>query len=140
MGPVEIQGCCLNASPRGGLSCLQIPPWLAEMVLTAVAKSFSSSTKVRPCIRPCFSIIRSARTRCAAIRCWVLRINRQGVLGCLQRAAAPAAAAGAALTCLPACLQVDVRGDVPHFMNPVLAACQLVNVSEPGKEPQVRQQ
>lgn len=57
---------------------LQIPPWLGEMVLTAVAKSFSNST------------------------------------------------------------QVDVRTAIPHFMNPALAACQLVNVSKPGKEPKVR--
>lgn len=50
-------------------------PWISEMVMTAAAKVFSSST------------------------------------------------------------QVDIKAALPYFMNPVLAACQLVNVSEPGKEP-----
>lgn len=31
--------------------------------------------------------------------------------------------------------QVDIHAELPYFMNPVLAACQMVNVSEPGKEP-----
>lgn len=31
---------------------------------------------------------------------------------------------------------VDVSCDYPYFLNPLLAACQLVNVSKPGEEPQ----
>lgn len=33
--------------------------------------------------------------------------------------------------------QVDIYAKLPYFMNPVLAACQLVNVSQPGSEPQL---
>jgi hypothetical protein len=32
-------------------------------------------------------------------------------------------------------LQVDAYAELPYFMNPLLAACQLVNVSLPGAEP-----
>jgi hypothetical protein len=35
--------------------------------------------------------------------------------------------------------QVDIYAKLPYFMNPVLAACQLVNVSQPGSEPQLTQ-
>jgi hypothetical protein len=52
-----------------------VPPWVGEMVLTAAAKVFSSST------------------------------------------------------------QVDIYAKLPYFMNPVLAACQIVNVAVPGSEP-----
>ena len=31
--------------------------------------------------------------------------------------------------------QVDVYAPLPYFMNPVLAACQLVNVSKEGEQP-----
>jgi hypothetical protein len=31
--------------------------------------------------------------------------------------------------------QVDAYAELPYFMNPLLAACQLVNVSLPGSEP-----
>ncbi|KAI8472299.1 MAG: hypothetical protein J3K34DRAFT_414799 [Monoraphidium minutum] len=31
--------------------------------------------------------------------------------------------------------QVDVKCEHPYFLNPLLAACQLVNVSRPGEEP-----
>jgi hypothetical protein len=34
-------------------------------------------------------------------------------------------------------LQVDAYAELPYFMNPLLAACQLVNVSQPGAEPQL---
>jgi hypothetical protein len=34
-------------------------------------------------------------------------------------------------------MQVDAYAALPYFMNPLLAACQLVNVSEPGSEPQL---
>lgn len=54
-----------------------VPPWVGEVVLTAAAKVFSSST------------------------------------------------------------QVDIYAKLPYFMNPVLAACQLVNVAQPGSEPQL---
>uniref|UniRef100_A0A383W2N9 Domain of unknown function at the cortex 1 domain-containing protein n=1 Tax=Tetradesmus obliquus TaxID=3088 RepID=A0A383W2N9_TETOB len=53
------------------------PPWVGELVMTAAAKVFSSST------------------------------------------------------------QVDAYAALPYFMNPLLAACQLVNVSKPGSEPQL---
>eukprot|EP00879_Flechtneria_rotunda_P032532 GHRR01035751.1.p1 GENE.GHRR01035751.1~~GHRR01035751.1.p1 ORF type:complete len:270 (+),score=84.24 GHRR01035751.1:216-1025(+) len=33
--------------------------------------------------------------------------------------------------------QVDIYAKLPYFMNPVLAACQLVNVSQPGQEPEL---
>jgi hypothetical protein len=37
---------------------------------------------------------------------------------------------------LPAAvLQVDVTAELPYFMNPVLAACQMVNVSKAGSAP-----
>lgn len=36
-----------------------------------------------------------------------------------------------------AVVQVDVRARLPYFMNPVLAAFQIVNVSEPGQEPEM---
>jgi hypothetical protein len=52
-----------------------VPPWVGEVVLTAAAKVFSSST------------------------------------------------------------QVDITAQLPYFMNPVLAACQIVNASLPGSEP-----
>lgn len=52
-----------------------VPPWVGEVVLTAAAKVFSSST------------------------------------------------------------QVDITAKLPYFMNPMLAACQLVNVAQPGSEP-----
>lgn len=52
-----------------------IPPWIAEMVLSAAAKVFSASA------------------------------------------------------------QVDIWAMLPYFMSPVLAACQMVNVSKPGQEP-----
>ncbi|GBF98235.1 hypothetical protein Rsub_11055 [Raphidocelis subcapitata] len=32
--------------------------------------------------------------------------------------------------------KVDVFCEHPHFLNPLLAACQLVNVSKPGEEPE----
>jgi hypothetical protein len=32
-------------------------------------------------------------------------------------------------------LQVDAYAELPYFMNPVLAACQMVNVSRPGSAP-----
>jgi hypothetical protein len=54
-----------------------VPPWVGEVVLTAAAKVFSSST------------------------------------------------------------QVDIYAKLPYFMNPVLACCQLVNVSQPGSEPEL---
>jgi hypothetical protein len=31
--------------------------------------------------------------------------------------------------------QVDVTAELPYFMNPVLAACQMVNVAKPGSAP-----
>lgn len=34
-------------------------------------------------------------------------------------------------------LQVDAYAELPYFMNPLLAACQLVNVSQPGAEPRL---
>lgn len=33
--------------------------------------------------------------------------------------------------------QVDIYAMLPYFMNPILAACQLVNVSKPGSEPKL---
>jgi hypothetical protein len=36
-----------------------------------------------------------------------------------------------------AAVQVDAYAALPYFMNPLLAACQLVNVSRPGSEPQL---
>lgn len=36
-------------------------------------------------------------------------------------------------------LQVDAYAELPYFMNPLLAACQLVNVSQPGSEPPLAQ-
>lgn len=33
--------------------------------------------------------------------------------------------------------QVDIYARLPYFMNPVLAACQMVNVAKPGEEPQL---
>jgi hypothetical protein len=32
-------------------------------------------------------------------------------------------------------LQVDAYAELPYFMNPVLAACQMVNVAKPGSAP-----
>eukprot|EP00878_Enallax_costatus_P000528 GHUV01000623.1.p1 GENE.GHUV01000623.1~~GHUV01000623.1.p1 ORF type:complete len:349 (+),score=116.38 GHUV01000623.1:263-1309(+) len=73
--PVAADGLCM------GQEFVKQPanmnPWIGEMILTAAAKVFSSST------------------------------------------------------------QVDVKAKLPYFMNPVLAACQLVNVSEPGSEPKL---
>jgi hypothetical protein len=33
------------------------------------------------------------------------------------------------------CSQVDAYAELPYFMNPVLAACQMVNVSKAGSAP-----
>lgn len=33
------------------------------------------------------------------------------------------------------CVQVDAYAPLPYFMNPLLAACQLVNVAKPGQAP-----
>lgn len=72
--PVDADGLCMG---QEFVKAGNVPPWVGEMVLTAAAKVFSSST------------------------------------------------------------QVDIYAKLPYFMNPVLAACQLVNVSEPGQEPQL---
>lgn len=72
--PVDADGLCMG---QEFVKAGNVPPWVGEMVLTAAAKVFSSST------------------------------------------------------------QVDIYAKLPYFMNPVLAACQLVNVSEPGKEPEM---
>jgi hypothetical protein len=42
----------------------------------------------------------------------------------------------AAARSFSASTHVDARGKLPYFMNPVLAACQLANVSRAGEEPQ----
>lgn len=72
--PVDADGLCMGQEfvKAGG-----VPPWVGEVVLTAAAKVFSSST------------------------------------------------------------QVDIYAKLPYFMNPVLAACQLVNVAQPGEEPKL---
>lgn len=72
--PVDADGLCMG---QEFLKAGNVPPWVGEMVLTAAAKVFSSST------------------------------------------------------------QVDIYARLPYFMNPVLAACQMVNVSRPGEEPQL---
>lgn len=33
--------------------------------------------------------------------------------------------------------QVDVSAPLPYFMNPVLAACQLVNIAKDGEQPDI---
>lgn len=70
--PVDADGLCMG---QEFVKAGNVPPWVGEMVLTAAAKVFSSST------------------------------------------------------------QVDIYAKLPYFMNPVLAACQLVNVAVPGQEP-----
>jgi hypothetical protein len=35
--------------------------------------------------------------------------------------------------------QVDAYAELPYFMNPLLAACQMVNVAQPGSEPPLHQ-
>lgn len=37
------------------------------------------------------------------------------------------------------CPQVDAYAELPYFMNPLLAACQMVNVAQPGCEPPLAQ-
>jgi hypothetical protein len=70
--PVDADGLCMG---QEFVKAGNVPPWVGEMVLTAAAKVFSSST------------------------------------------------------------QVDIYAKLPYFMNPVLAACQMVNVAVPGSEP-----
>lgn len=70
--PVDADGLCMG---QEFVKAGNVPPWVGEVVLTAAAKVFSSST------------------------------------------------------------QVDIYAKLPYFMNPVLAACQLVNVARPGDEP-----
>lgn len=72
--PVDADGLCMG---QEFVKAGNVPPWVGEVVLTAAAKVFSSST------------------------------------------------------------QVDIYAKLPYFMNPVLACCQLVNVSQPGSEPQL---
>lgn len=72
--PVDADGLCMG---QEFVKAGNVPPWVGEVVLTAAAKVFSSST------------------------------------------------------------QVDIYAKLPYFMNPVLACCQLVNVSHPGSEPQL---
>ncbi|WIA11789.1 hypothetical protein OEZ85_011882 [Tetradesmus obliquus] len=69
---VDADGLCMG---QEFVKAGNVPPWVGEMVLTAAAKVFSSST------------------------------------------------------------QVDIYAKLPYFMNPVLAACQMVNVALPGSEP-----
>jgi hypothetical protein len=69
---VDADGLCMG---QEFVKAGNVPPWVGEMVLTAAAKVFSSST------------------------------------------------------------QVDIYAKLPYFMNPVLAACQIVNVARPGSEP-----
>jgi hypothetical protein len=35
------------------------------------------------------------------------------------------------------CPQVEIYALLPYFMSPLLAACQLVNVSQPGEQPAI---
>lgn len=72
--PVDADGLCMG---QEFVKAGNVPPWVGEVVLTAAAKVFSSST------------------------------------------------------------QVDIYAKLPYFMNPVLAACQLVNVARPGDEPEL---
>lgn len=72
--PVDADGLCMG---QEFVKAGNVPPWVGEVVLTAAAKVFSSST------------------------------------------------------------QVDIYAKLPYFMNPMLAACQLVNVAEPGSEPKL---
>jgi hypothetical protein len=53
----------------------------------------------------------------------------------LQRCGHTATAAAAVAAAAAAAAQVDAYAELPYFMNPLLAACQLVNVSLPGSEP-----
>lgn len=69
---VDADGLCMG---QEFVKAGNVAPWVGEVVLTAAAKVFSSST------------------------------------------------------------QVDITAQLPYFMNPVLAACQMVNVSLPGSEP-----